>query len=391
MLMNLHPTLGRVHWPDCTIPGAVHPLIEPTPDQHPLHALGWKSALADAESDGATRGVALGRVVAVERGWDQVATAAGVVATSRATAAFRRARFESPPAVGDWVFVASEASDRAIVEIVARAGTIVRRDPARPVRSQVVVANVDRALFAFAADHPISARRVERCLVLARDGGVQPALALTRIDLVSADQLAHVHSRLQEAAPGVEILEISTLQPDTIESLRRWVAAAGTVALLGASGVGKSTLSNALLGADGQATAEVRAGDGRGRHTTTTRRMLVVPGGGVVIDTPGLRALGLWADEGDGVDEAFPDILALGARCRFRNCSHRDEPGCAVAAAVKRGTLERQRYRGYLTLEAELGTLDRQRAQQGQRRGGRPPRAPRLADEDYSEESASEE
>jgi ribosome biogenesis GTPase len=251
-----------------------------------------------------------------------------------------------------------------VVDVLERRGTVVRRGRGNRAEPQVVAANVDAVFCVFGLDRPLPPRRLERLLVLVHEGGADPVIVLTKADIAkTADQ---TQAAIAAVTPDAARHVTSVVTGEGLNELEPYLHPAGTVALLGASGAGKSSLLNALAGADHQDVGEVRAGDRRGRHTTTARQLVPARDGGCLIDTPGMRALGLW-DADDGVTDAFPDVEALAERCRFRDCSHGTEPGCAVRAAVDVGTLDRARFDSYRTLRAELADVetklvDRQRA-----------------------------
>jgi ribosome biogenesis GTPase len=259
---------------------------------------------------------------------------------------------ETLPAVGDWVGV--DASDPPVVTTVAdRWSALTRMDPHGD-RLQVLAANVDIVLVTCPADRP-SVERVERETVLAWDAGAQPAVLVTKADL-DADALV---ATLRDRLVGVDVLPISSKDGVGVDDVAALLAPDRTAVVLGPSGAGKSTLINALLGEDRLATAEVRDEDARGRHTTTTRELVALPGGGVVIDTPGLRSLGLGSERDVGMAAAFVDITELAEGCRFRDCRHDAEPGCAVQAAVAAGELDADRFASYTKLARELAYEER--------------------------------
>jgi ribosome biogenesis GTPase / thiamine phosphate phosphatase len=231
------------------------------------------------------------------------------------------------PAVGDWVL-----EDRGLIyHVLARKSRFVRKAAGKRTDVQVVAANLDTVLAVSSPNRDFSPRRMERYLAAIWDSGAQPVLVLNKADLCP-DPAALV-AELEAVAIGVDVAVVSALQGTGLETLRSYVGPAQTVAVVGSSGVGKSTLINALLGRTAQRTAEVRAGDDKGRHTTTHRELVLLDGGGLLLDTPGMRELGLW-DAEEGVRAAFPDIEALAEQCRFRDCGHQGEPGCAVIAGV---------------------------------------------------------
>lgn len=256
------------------------------------------------------------------------------------------------PAVGDWVAVEPTPDGRGVIHaVLPRRSAFVRQVAGRRSDTQVVAANVDTVFLVSGLDGDFNPRRVERYLTLAYGSGAAPVVLLNK-----ADVCPDVEARLQEveaASPGTPVHAISALGGDGLDVVRRWLAPGRTVAVLGSSGVGKSTLINALLGENRQRTSAVRDGDDRGRHTTTRRELFVVATGGIVIDTPGMRELHL-AGSGEGLGAAFEDIAALADACRFRDCGHAHEPGCAVRAAIERGELPAERLASLHKLRREL-------------------------------------
>ncbi len=298
-----------------------------------LDPLGWDErvhALLGDPSDDVP-----GRVVRVDLDSCQVATTDGET----------RARSRHPVAVGDWVRV--HLDDTSTVTCIApRWSQVARRDPTG--LTQVLAANVDLVLVAVPADR-MSIARVEREVAIGWDSGAQPVVLLTKSDLDTGDAARLLGERLV----GVDIVPVSSVTGDGADAVTRLLQPARTGVLLGPSGAGKSTLTNLLAGREVAATGEVREGDRRGRHVTSARELQVLPGGGVLIDTPGLRSLSLAEDHG-GVAAAFPDIEELAAGCRFRDCAHDSEPGCAVVAAQESGTLDADRLANYRKLRREL-------------------------------------
>jgi ribosome biogenesis GTPase len=240
--------------------------------------------------------------------------------------------------------------------VLPRTGVLSRRRPGAADHAQAVAANVDVVLVTESVERGPNPRRIERASALAWDAGATPVVVLTKIDL--ADDAAGAVARAHEGAPFVEVVPVSAVASEGIEELRRRLPSGTTAVLLGPSGVGKSTLINRLLGEERLAVSAVRAADLKGRHTTTRRELVSVPGSGCLIDTPGVRELGLWLSA-EAVDTAFPEIEAVARGCRFRDCRHEAEPGCAVIAAVEDGIVEAKRLASFHRLRREAEHLDR--------------------------------
>jgi len=262
--------------------------------------------------------------------------------------------------------------------VLPRRTAIVRRDPAITVTKQTLAANVDVVGILVGLDVPPNEARVERFLVMAADSGAEPLLVLSKGDLLDGSGRRQVRRRMAALAPGIDILETSATARWGLDGLRRAVAPNRTLVVLGPSGVGKSTLLNALIGDAVLAVGDVRGADRAGRHTTVRRELVLMPGGGVAIDTPGLRAVSLW-DADLALDEVFSDIAGRAADCRFRDCTHRTEPGCAVQKAVRAGEVDASRLERYQRLWDELAQqsearAERLRLQSRGRRGVRPRR-----------------
>jgi ribosome biogenesis GTPase len=258
------------------------------------------------------------------------------------------------PVVGDWVAARLLAGGRGLVEeVLQRRSSLARRAVGRAESAQVVAANVDLVLVVAALDAPLRERGLERYLALAWEGGAQPVLLLTKADLRPADEVAAAEETARALAPGAPVLSLSIREGAGVERVRALLHPGRTAVLLGPSGAGKSTLLNALAGEALQQTGAVREGDHKGRHTTTRRQLVQLPGGALLIDTPGMRELGLWAAE-DGLETVFAEVAELAAGCRFTDCRHEREPGCAVLEAVEQGGLPQQRLDGYRQLRGEL-------------------------------------
>ena len=263
----------------------------------------------------------------------------------------------SIPAVGDWVMVRPEGEGGVIEALLARRTCFTRRAAGRRARPQVVAANIDRVFIVSDVVGDFNVRRLERYLATVWDSGAEPIIVLNKTDL--EHDPAALWRELEVAAAGVTVLMVSALNSSGLGELVAQCGVGLTVALVGSSGVGKSTMVNALVGGASQAVAEVRPGDGRGRHTTTRQELVPTPAGALLIDTPGMRELGLWQAE-QGVDRVFDDLVRLAQGCRFRDCAHAGEPGCAVLAAVRAGELEADRLESYQRLQRELEYTARQ-------------------------------
>lgn len=316
----------------------------------PLAPYGWDDAWAEAFAPYGTGGLLPGRVVRVDRGQCDVVTAGGLL---RADTAFVTPH--DPLRVvctGDWVAVEPGGNPRYVRACLPRRTAFVRSTSSKRSEGQILAANVDHAVVAVSLAVELDLGRVERFLALAWESGAQPVVVLTKADLVpDAATLSHLVQDVETSAPGVPVLPVSAHDGDGLDVLAA-VVSSGTTVLLGQSGAGKSTLANALLGEDVMDVRATRDMDGKGRHTTTTRNLLALPGGGVLIDTPGLRGVGLW-DAGSGVGQVFAEIEDLAADCRFHDCAHESEPGCAVLAAIDSGDLPERRLESYRKLLRE--------------------------------------
>ncbi|KUO16066.1 GTPase RsgA [Streptomyces dysideae] len=318
---------------------------------HPLVPYGWDADREAEFAQYAEQGLLPGRVLRVDRGQCDVITPVGTV---RADTEFVVPR--DPMKVvctGDWVAVDPEGSDpRYVQTLLPRRTAFVRSTSSKRSEGQILAANVDHAIVAVSLAVELDLGRIERFLALAWESGAQPVVVLTKADLVpDAVTLAHLVQDVEATAPGVPVLALSAVHGDGLDVLTA-VVSGGTSVLLGASGAGKSTLANALLGEDVMDVQATRDADGKGRHTTTTRNLLALPGGGVLIDTPGLRGVGLW-DAETGVGQVFAEIEELAQRCRFHDCAHESEPGCAVQAAIDSGELPVRRLESYRKLIRE--------------------------------------
>ena len=312
--------------------------------QHDLGALGWSAELADNLQPG----LEPGRVTAAHRGGFDVATAHGNV---RARLPGRLLYEGVDVAVGDWVGVAGAA----VQAVLPRRSAVVRKSAGLTSVAQTLAANVDVAFVVSSLGPDLEPRRIERYLVTIWESGAVPEIVLTKADRM--DDPWELVAAVEAVAIGVPVHVVSAMSGFGCDALRARIQGATTAVLLGSSGVGKSTLVNRFAGRALMAVQETRADDDEGRHTTTHRELFILPGGGIVIDTPGLRELQLW-DGGAGAAEAtFPDIEELGLSCRFNDCSHETEPGCAVQAALRSGELSHERHRSWKALQRELRSI----------------------------------
>jgi ribosome biogenesis GTPase len=343
------------------------------PRAYDLELLGWTAELSAAFEPYAGAGLAAGRVGAQHRGAYVLYTEDGDVPAEVTGRLRYTAAAGDLPAVGDWVAARILAGElRAVIEDVLPRRSAFRRNDADLTRSgdvheQVIAANIDVALLVSALVQDLSVRRLERYLATAWESGADPVVVLTKADLCE-DVLARV-AEVEAVVFGVPVVAVSNVTGEGLDELRRLVGPGRTAALLGSSGVGKSTLVNRLLGRDVQVVREIRA-DGRGRHTTTHRELFLLPDGGLLVDTPGLRVLQL-LDAEAGLETAFEDVEALAASCRFGDCRHATEPGCAVREALSSGALAPERLASYVKLQRELAFLERKgdkRAQSEERR-----------------------
>jgi ribosome biogenesis GTPase len=303
-----------------------------------LASLGWSDRVAALYEELAGEHDMPARVVRVERSRSVVVGPDGIDVLADSAIL---------PSVGDWVVV----NDETIRHVMPRWSELNRRDPERPA-DQTLACNIDLVMIVAPADR-LSHARVERELAVAWDSGARPLVVLTKVDLAAPD----VHSGLERRLVGVDVIASSVVTGDGVDEVLAVLRPDRTAVLLGPSGAGKSSLANAVLGDEVLATAEVRGADRRGRHTTTSRQLLAVPGGGVIIDTPGIRSLGLSSDV--GLEAVFPEIEELAAQCRFSDCRHEVEPDCAVLAAIDENRLDSARFTSFRKLQREMEALDR--------------------------------
>lgn len=318
-----------------------------------LHAWGWDEWFEEAleRLDPAPDHVPA-RIVSQHRGGYRVVTEAGdALAMAPGKMRFRAAGQRQMPAVGDWVLVRTQADGPAVIEeILTRKTEFVRRRAGTDDREQVIAANIDVAFLVTSLNQDLSLRRLERYLVATWESGARPVVLLSKADLV--EDAATAVREVEEISAGAEVVAFSALDGTGLGAIRRHLAPGRTVVLLGSSGVGKSTLVNRLAGEDILRTQEVRESDDRGRHTTTQRMLFLLPDGSLLLDTPGMREIGL-VDAQAGLGEAFDDVERLAGACKFRDCRHESEPGCAVREALASGDLSEERWEAFLKLQRE--------------------------------------
>ena len=322
-----------------------------------IKEFGWTDALQAAFASQAAAGLSAARVIAHHRGlWRLVTETAECAGRLSGRFAAEAAPGEHP-VVGDWLAVSrtDDESDALIHALTPRKSAFARR-AAGGVGVQIVAANVDIALLVAGLNNDFNPRRLERYLVAARDSGAAPVVVLTKLDL-SSDADAQ-RQAVDDIAAGAPVVTLSALTGEGLAALDRWLKPGATAVLLGSSGAGKSTLLNALAGEALMSTGAVREADDRGRHTTTHRELFRLPSGALLIDTPGMRELGLLADEA-ALDESFADVTAFIAACRFSDCTHANEPGCAIVAALADDSLGAERWQSYLKLQRELAFIER--------------------------------
>lgn len=319
-----------------------------------LSDLGWTEHFARAFAPHAEAGLVPARVILEHKHTYVLMSEFGELTGKVRGRLLRGAVRAELPTVGDWVAVEKRgnSADVSIQEVLPRRTRFSRRAAGERDEEQVVAANIDVLFLVSGLDVDFNPRRIERYLALARGSGAEPVILLNKLDV--CEETEKCIEIVRGLSGGAPVLAISAETGAGIDQLSPYIGAKKTVALLGSSGVGKSTIVNRLLGEQRQSVGEVKEDDGRGRHTTTRRELLKLPGGGLLIDTPGMRELQLWGSVLDGLNSSFPEILKLGEECRFSDCRHETEPGCRVRGALDAGELDAKRFASFLKLRTEL-------------------------------------
>ena len=335
-----------------------------------IEQYGWSDALRQAFAPHAGAGLVPGRIIVHRRELPLVVTEGGTL-TARLSGRLRHeAREAGHPAAGDWVALSANPGEaKAVIQaVLPRRTAFVRRAADSLQTVQVIAANVDVVFVVSSLNADLNPRRLERFLAAAWQSGAQPVVVLTKADL--GDRVAEQAAAVAAVAAGCPVLPVSAREGLGLGELRRLIRPGETAVLIGSSGVGKSTLVNTLLGEERMATQGIREADGRGKHTTSFRELVLLPGGGMILDTPGIREVGLVeADEGLGT--VFDDIEQLAAQCRFRDCRHQGEPGCAVQAALEDGRLDPARWAHFRKLSEELAVSTQSKDRVAQDAAGR--------------------
>jgi ribosome biogenesis GTPase len=328
-----------------------------------LEWLGWNSFFSKNLSSPLPEELTVGRVAVEHKDTYILYTEFGEV-SAQVTGKMRHRSTERAdlPAVGDWVIVSirGEENRATIQEILPRKSKFSRKTAGGLTQEQIIATNVDTVFIVSGLDLDFNLRRIERYLLLVWDSGANPVIILNKADL--CNEVERRRDEVEAVALGVPIVVLSAIENQGLDALIPYLGIGQTVALIGSSGVGKSTLTNQLSGQVIQEVQSVRKGDHRGRHTTTKRELIILPNGGLLMDTPGMREIQLWMGS-EGLQETFGDVKTLAQLCQFRNCQHEKEPGCAVQQALLDGTLDAQRFRNYKKLQQELDYISRKQDQ----------------------------
>lgn len=324
-----------------------------------LTQLGWNSEFDMHFKSYALQGYEVGRVVSEQKQLYRLLTEDGeVLAQVSGKMRFQATAREDFPAVGDWVIISlHDGGERASIHgMLPRQSKFARKTAGTETEEQIIAANIDTVFLVNALNYDFNVRRMERYLTLAWDSGANPVIVLSKADLCT--EVAARLAEVKEIALGVPVHVISSLTGEGLNQLVAYLQVGKTIAMLGSSGAGKSTMLNFFYGHDIQRVQAVRQGDDRGRHTTTSRELVILPQGGLIIDTPGMRELQLWGSV-SGLQDSFGDVEELARQCRFSDCQHEQEPGCAVQSALQAGVMGQARFDNYLKLKKELAYLSR--------------------------------
>lgn len=324
-----------------------------------LEHLGWNQTFQNYFEAYKQDGYTVGRVVLEHKNLYRVLSEDGeVLAEISGKYRFSTSGREDFPAVGDWIVMTTRMDEgkATIHHLLPRFSKFSRNIAGRTTEEQIVAANVDIVFIVQSLNQDFNPRRLERYLLMAWESGANPVVVLTKADL--CEDIENYKRQVDSVAFGVPVHSVSVVNEMGLEELNPYLVTGKTVALLGSSGAGKSTLTNCFLGENRQMVQEIREEDGKGRHTTTYRELLMLPEGGLIIDTPGMRELKLWEAD-SGFSNSFQDIESLANECQFRDCTHKNEPNCAVVRAIEEGNLEKSRLQSYFKLQKELAFLDR--------------------------------
>ncbi len=328
-----------------------------------LELFGWNSFFSKSAASHLQEGYTVGRVALEHKNTYILYTEKGELSAEvTGKMRYRASERQDFPAVGDWVVISFRGAEKkaTIHAVLPRKSKFSRKTVGTKTEEQIVATNVDTVFLISGLDGDFNLRRIERYLILVWESGANPVIILNKADL--CDDVERRREEVEAIALGVPIVILSAVKNQGLDALIPYLSKGETVALLGSSGVGKSTITNQLAGKVVQAVQEVRQGDDRGKHTTTHRELIVLPSGGLLIDTPGMREIQIWAGD-EGIQETFTDIKTLAMQCRFHDCQHDREPGCAVQQALLDGTLDYQRFMSHQKLQKELDDVSRKQDQ----------------------------
>ncbi|GMQ57640.1 ribosome small subunit-dependent GTPase A [Vallitalea sediminicola] len=325
-----------------------------------INMYGWNQDLEERFETYYNKGLIPARILVENRGMYKVITEHGELSGINSGKLYYETDKESLPTVGDWVAVTPiDGEDKVVIQhVLPRKSQFVRKIAGSTIEGQVVAANFDYVFIVASLNNNFNINRLERYLTIAWESGAEPVIILSKADL--CDNTDERMIEVENIAFGVSTYAISSLEGIGISQIKKYFQKGKTSVVLGSSGVGKSTLINTLCGEEILKVNEAREGDDRGRHTTTHRQLIILEDGGMVIDTPGMRELGLWSEgeDGNALSDTFSDIDELSKKCRFRDCTHTNEPGCVVIQAIENGELERERLDNFNKLKRELRFIE---------------------------------